>query len=298
MAITARQRRNTINGLLFASPWILGFFAFTLGPIAAALYYSFTEFNIIQTPRWIGLGNFQAMLADELFWTSLYNTVYYAVFHIPLVMAAALGAALLTNQKLPGQTIFRTALFVPSVVSGVALAVVFAVIFAGDFGFLNKGLRLIGIAGPQWLGSPQWSKPAFVLMSLWGIGSGMVVYLAGLQAIPEHLYEAAAIDGAGRLRRFSHITLPMLTPTIFFRMITTVIGSFQIFTYAYVLTGGGPADSTLFYVLYLYRLGFEYFKMGYASAFAWVLFAVVLALTIVQFGLGRRWVHYEEEAAL
>ena len=296
MAFTAGQRRNTVNGLLFVSPWILGFLIFTLGPIAAALYYSFTEFNIIQTPRWVGLGNFEAMLADELFWTSLYNTAYYALFHIPLLVAAALGAALLTNQKLAGQTLFRTAFFVPSVVSGVALAVVFAVVFAGDFGLLNKALRVVGIHGPQWLGSPQWSKPAFVLMSLWGLGSGMVVYLAGLQAIPEHLYEAAAIDGAGRLVRFRHVTLPMLTPTVFFHLITTVIGSFQIFTYAYVLTGGGPADSTLFYVLYLSRLGFEYFKMGYASAFAWVLFVVVLLLTILQFAAGRHWVYYEESA--
>jgi multiple sugar transport system permease protein len=295
VALSAHRRRDLRNGLLFASPWIVGFLVFTAGPVAAALYYSFTEFNIIQTPVWVGLGNFADMARDELFWTSLYNTAYYALFHIPLVMAAALGAALLTNQKLPGQTFFRTALFVPSVVSGVALAVVFALVFAGDFGLLNKALRLVGVQGPQWLGSAAWSKPAFVLMSLWGIGSGMVVYLAGLQAIPEHLYEAAAIDGAGRLVRFRHVTLPMLTPTIFFHLIITIIGSFQIFTYAYVLTGGGPADSTLFYVLYLYRLGFEYFKMGYASAFAWVLFVVVLALTVSQFLLGRRWVYYEEE---
>ncbi|TAK25822.1 MAG: sugar ABC transporter permease [Chloroflexota bacterium] len=297
MRTSAWRRRDVVNGLLFASPWILGFLVFTLGPIVAALYYSFTEFNIIQTPRWIGLGNFQAMGDDELFWTSLYNTAFYALFHIPLVMVAALAAAMLTNEKLPGQTIFRTAIFVPSVVSGVALAVVFAVIFAGDFGLLNKMLRIVGIHGPQWLGSMHWSKPAFILMSLWGIGSGMVIYLAGLQAIPAHLYEAASIDGAGPVTRFLNVTVPLLTPTIFFHMITTVIGSFQIFTYAYVLTGGGPADSTLFYVLYLYRLGFEYFKMGYASAFAWVLFVVVLALTIAQFLLGRRWVHYEEEAA-
>src|SRR5262245_38957808 len=222
MALSRRQR-DTVNGLLFAGPWILGFLLFTLGPIVAALYYSFTEFNIIQTPRWIGLGNFQPMLVDDLFWTSLYNTAYYALFHIPVTMAAALTAAVLTNQKLPGQTIFRTAIFVPSVVSGVALAVVFAIVFAGDFGLLNKALRLVGIAGPQWLGSPVWSKPAFVLMSLWAIGSGMVIYLAGLQAIPEHLYEAAAIDGAGRFVRFRHVTVPLLTPTIFFHLIVTII---------------------------------------------------------------------------
>lgn len=296
MKRSTQQRRNLRNGLLFASPWIIGFVLLTAAPIVAALYYSFTEFNIMQSPRWVGLGNFQAMFADALFWTSLYNTAYYSLFHIPLSMAAALGAAMLTNQKLRGQTVFRTALFVPSVVSGVAIAVVFAVIFAGDFGLLNKFLRVFGIAGPQWLGSPVWSKPAFVLMSLWGIGSGMVIYLAGLQSIPEHLYEAAAIDGGGRLVKFWNVTIPMLTPTIFFHLIITIIGSFQTFTYAYVLTGGGPGDSTLFYVLYLYNVGFGYFHMGYASALAWVLFLVVLALTVSQFLLGRRWVYYEEEA--
>lgn len=293
--MTRHERATLMTGLLFASPWVIGFALFQLGPIVASLYYSFTSFPIVESPQWTGLGNFQTLVQDKQFWTSIYNSVYYTALAVPLGVVMALNIALLGNQNLRGQGIYRTAFFIPSVVSGVVVSVLFANIFAGDFGLLNKALLIIGIHGPQWLGSPVWSKPAFVLMSLWGVGNGMVIYLAGLQSIPVHLYEAAKIDGAVRFQRFRFITLPMLSPTIFFHVIVSIIGSFQVFTTAYVMTNGGPADSTLFYVLFVYRNAFQFFKMGYASALGWILFILILALTVVQFLIGKRWVYYEEE---
>jgi multiple sugar transport system permease protein len=291
-------QREELAFYLFISPWLIGFLLFTGGPILAALGISFSEYSILQPPRWIGLENYQLLFADELFFTSLVNTLYYVGVSVPLGLSLAFMMAIALNQKVRGQTWFRTIFYLPSVVSGIVVALLWGWIFNGDFGLINFLLSLIGITGPQWLFSTSWAMPAFIIMSLWGVGGSMIVFLAGLQSIPEHLYEAAEIDGAGELAKFRHVTLPMMSPVIFFNMIVMVIGAFQIFDQVYIMTQGkgGPANATLVYVLYLYRNGFEYFKMGYASALAWILFLIILAITIAQFIGAKRWVYYEHDA--
>lgn len=290
---SAMARREAMVGICFASPWMIGFIFFVLGPVVASLYLSLTEYQILVSPRFTGFDNYANLFAnDRLFWTSLYNTAYYTLFVIPLRITLALLLALLLNRSIPGIGIFRTVYYIPSVVSGVVMAVVWGWIFNSQYGLLNSVLEMLGLSGPMWLSDPRWSKPAFVIMGLWGIGTPMVVFLAGLQGIPQHLYEAAMIDGANRWSQFWNVTIPMLSPTIFFNMIMQVISSFQIFTQAYVLTQGGPLDSTLFYVLYLYMNGFRYYKMGYASAMAWVLFAIIFVLTLIQVRHSS-WVYYE-----
>jgi multiple sugar transport system permease protein len=290
-------RREELAFYLFISPWIIGFLLFTGGPILAAFGISFSEYSILQPPRWIGLENYQLLFADELFFTSLVNTLYYVGVSVPLGLSLAFLMAIALNQKVRGQTWFRTIFYLPSVVSGIAVALLWGWIFNGDFGLINFLLSLVGITGPQWLFSTTWAMPAFIIMSLWGVGGSMIVFLAGLQSIPEHLYEAAEIDGAGELAKFRHVTLPMMSPVIFFNMIVMVIGAFQIFDQVYIMTQGkgGPANATLVYVLYLYRNGFEYFRMGYASALAWIFFLVILAITITQFVGAKHWVYYEHD---
>lgn len=288
--------REAATGYVFAAPWLLGLLIFTLGPIIASFALSFTDYPIVKAPQWVGFENYHTLLTDDpLFWTSLSNTLYYTMLVVPLNMALGLGIAILMNEPLPGMRLFRTLYYLPSVVSGVAVSVLWAWILNPDFGLINTLLGYIGLPGPPWLASDVWSKPSLILMSLWGVGGSMVIYLAGLQGIPAHLYEAAEIDGAGALSRFRHVTLPMMSPTLLFTLIVNTIGSFQVFTQAYVITGGGPVNSTLFYVLYLFRNAFEFFKMGYASAMAWILFLIILGLTFLQLRLARRWVYYEGE---
>lgn len=288
------KRRKALEGYLFASPWIIGFFLFTAGPMIASLVLSFCRYDILTTLKWIGIENYRQLFSAPLFWTSLYNTVYWVVFGVPLRLAMALFLALLMNRKLRGTPLFRTIFYVPSVVSGVALAMLWVWLFDPSVGLINTLLRMLGITNPPlWLGSEQWSKPALILMSLWGIGGTMVIFLAGLQDIPEQLYEAAEIDGAGAWHKFRTITIPLLTPSIFFNLIMGVINSFQVFTQAYVMTRGGPLYSTYFYVLYIYDEGFQYMHMGYASALAWILFIIILSLTLIQFVFSKRWVVYE-----
>ncbi|MBI2940484.1 MAG: sugar ABC transporter permease [Chloroflexi bacterium] len=243
--------------------------------------------------QFVGVANYLKLPRDELFWTSLYNTVYVTLLGVPIQMATALGLALLLNQKVKGIAFFRTAFYLPSLTPTVAGAILWVWLLNNQWGILNSVLRGIGIGAPVWLGDPQWSKPAIILMGTWSAGAAMIIYLAGLQGVPEQLYEAASIDGANNWRKFLHVTLPMLTPTIFFTAVIGIIAHFQIFTEAYILTQGGPLHSTLFYVYYLFNNGFVYFKMGYAAARAWVLFAVVLVLTLIQFRLARTWVYYE-----
>lgn len=291
--MTSFRRREAFMGYLFLTPWLLGFLIFLAGPMVASLYFSFTEYKVIKAPLWIGLANYQRMLGDDLFWHSLSVTGRYTVASVPLGIAVALALATLLNQRIILLGLFRTLFYLPSLVSGVAVAIVFAWLFNGQFGVLNYLLSLVGIKGPNWLGSPSWALWAFVLMGLWSVGGNVVIFLAALQGVPRALYEAAEIDGATPWRRFRHITLPMISPAILFVAIMGVIGSFQTFTQSYIMTGGGPANSTLFYLLYLYKNAFNWFEMGYASALAWLLFLVIILCTMLLLRTSARWVYYE-----
>ena len=290
---SALARREALTFYGFISPWLIGFLAFTGGPILASLYFSLTKYTALARPEFTGFGNFLALFKDPLFWKSLYNTFYYTMFFVPLGIVTAFLLALLLNQKVTGLAVYRTVYYLPSIVPAVANSVLWIWLLNPQWGLINLALKTVGIQGPGWLTSEQWSKPGIILMSLWGIGSWVIIYLAGLQGVPEQLYEAAEVDGATKFRRFIHITVPLMTPTIFFTLITGTIGAFQVFTQAYIMTNGGPVNSTLFYALYLFQNAFNYLKMGYAAAMAWILFVIILILTLVQFRLARRWVFYE-----
>lgn len=287
--------RELGSALFFASPWFVGMALLAIGPIGLSAYYSLTDYHVMAPPRWIGLDNYRQLFADPLFWTSLGNTVYFTLLSVPLGVAASLGMALLVHRRFPGRALARAAFYTPTLVAGVALAMLWGQLFAGDYGLVNQALALVHLPGPPWLASPDWAKPTFVLMTLWGAGSGMVLYLAGLQAVPSHLYEAALVDGAGSLSRFWHVTLPGISATILFHVILLLVASSQIFTQAYVLTNGGPADSTLFYVLYIYRQAFENLQMGYASAAAWILLVLTFGVTALVLLVARQFVYYEYE---
>jgi len=292
--LSRSQRRDLKNGLLFASPWIIGFAIFTAYAIAASLYYSFCRYDLLSSPQWVGLKNYSRLLADDdVFRRSLANTIYMVIFGLPLGLAAGLGLSLLLNAKVKGIAIYRTIFYIPSLVPAVALATLWLWLLNTDIGLVNVLLAKIGVSGPGWLTDPAWAKPALILMGLWGVGGSAIIYLAGLQGIPDHLYEAAELDGANSLHKLRHVTLPMLSPVIFFNLIMGLIGSFQYFTQVYIMTNGGPQDSTLFYALYLFNRAFVDLKMGYASAMAWILFAITLACTLLVFKTTARWVYYE-----
>jgi multiple sugar transport system permease protein len=285
--------RHLRNGLLFASPWLLGFLMFVLYPIIASFYYSFTSYPIGRAPSWIGVGNYSNLFQDELFWKSLYNSAYYVVFFMPLGTLWALAAAFLLNVKVRGILGFRTLFFMPTIVPLVAASVVWTWVFNPQYGLLNGFLSLFGIKGGSWLNSPELSKAALIMMSVWGVGNAIVIYLAALQDVPVELYEAAEIDGASSWRKIVNIALPIISPAILFNVIIGLIGAFQYFTQAYVMTQGGPMYSTLFYSLYLYYNAFQYFKMGYASAMAWILFFIIFIITTIQVRFLQRGVNYE-----
>jgi multiple sugar transport system permease protein len=288
-------RREHYAGYLFASPWFFGFLVFGGGPILFSLVMSFSEYDVVSPPKFVGLDNYVKLLTDDpLFYKSLWNTGFMAL-GIPLGMAVGLGIALLLNHEIRGMAVYRTFYYVPAIMPAVAASILWIWIFSPEDGILNALLARIGIAGPAWLHNERWSKPALILMGLWGAGSGMIVWLAGLKGIPAHLYEAAEIDGAGVWRKFFSVTLPMLSPYILFNVIMGLIGTFQIFTQALIMTQGGPLDSTLFYAYALFNNAFRYMRMGYASAMAWILFAIVLILTVVQLRVSKRWVYYESE---
>ena len=289
------RKREAIVGYIFLAPWLIGFLVFLVGPMLTSIYISLTEYKMISGPIWIGLANYERMIADPLVIHSMTVTIKYTVFAVPLGMITAMAVAVLLNQKIRASGIFRTVFYLPSVISGVAIALVFAWIFNFRFGILNYFLSFVGITGPNWLGDPNYALWAFVLMSLWGIGGNVLIYLAALQGVPVVLHEAATIDGASTWLRFWKITLPLITPAILFTLIMGVIGSFQTFTQAYIMTSGGPANATLFYLLYLYKNAFNWFEMGYASALAWLLFIVVLIMTITLWITSARWVYYEGE---
>ena len=288
-------RKEAIDGYLFALPGLLGLLLFILGPLVASFVLSLHRYSVFSPPEWLGLANYVRLFtADHLFWKSLYNTFYYGVFSVPLGMAFALLCAMVLNHRLLlFKRIFRTIYFLPAVTSGVAVAFLWLSILDPSYGYINLVIEWFGIQGPLWLQSEVWAKPGIVLMAIWAVGQNVVIYVAGLQGIPDYYYDAAAVDGANNLQRFSHITLPMLSPALLFTFIMGIIYSFQVFLQAYVMTQGGPLNSTLFYVLYLYRHGFVWLNMGYASALAWVLFFIILALTMTVFRSSPFWVYYE-----
>lgn len=282
-------------GYLFLLPWIVGFIFLSAGPILFSLGLSFSQWDMFSPVRFVGLENYQTMFGDYLFWQSLKVTVIYASLGIPVYLTVSLFIALLLNQKVKGLVFFRSVFYLPVVISGVATAILWQWIFSGRFGVLNWLLFKIGIEGPNWLYSEHWALPALVIMGLWRVGTSMLVYLAGLQGIPTALYEAAEVDGAGWWWKFWKITLPLISPMTLFNLIMQVIWSFQIFTQAFIMTGGGPLNATLFYVLYLYRVAFEELRMGYGSALAWVFFAIIFGCAIFLFKTSAWWVYYGGE---
>jgi len=306
----ARQGRNgrqeTVAAYLFAAPWIFGFIVFTLGPILASILLSFTDYDVLHAPRWVAIDNYADLLNPNGGWPilmkSFQNVIFMCLWGIPLGMAAGLGIALLLNAKVKGMHYYRTAYYVPSIAPVVANAILWLWLLNPQYGIINHAwattiTQWTGLTAPNWMSDPEWSKPAFILMGLWGAGGGMILWLAGLQGIPQHLYEAAELDGAGVLRKFWNVMLPMLSPTIFFLVVMGVIGTLQIFEIAYIMGGqplGSPADSTMMPVVLLFQNAFQYFKMGYASALAWILFVVILAITLLQLHFSKRWVHYGE----
>jgi len=297
--ITTRTRRRSVlwterrDAYLYLLPWMIGFIVFTAGPMLGSLYISFTRWEIVTPAVWVGLEQYQKLFSDDRFYLSLWNTAYYVFLGVPLHLALALLAALAMNLDLKGIRFYRTLYYVPSLTPAVANSILWLWIFHPQWGLANAFLQWFGFEGLYWLQDPRIAKPAFIIMSFWTIGGQMVILLAGLKGIPQQLYEAAAIDGANTWQRFRNVTLPMLTPALFFNFIMAIIGAFQVFTQAYIMTEGGPNYATLFYLLYLYRMAFENFRMGYASAMAWVLFVIILFFTLIQFRLSDRWVFYE-----
>lgn len=286
-------------GLCFVSPWLFGFLVFTLYPILASLYYSFCEYRVLTPPHWVGLRNYVDLFHDkEYFLQSLWNT-FFMFLELPLALVFGLAIALLLNQKLKGMAFFRTLYYIPSVVPTVASAILWLWLLNPDYGLVNKTLALAHIPAASWLSDRTWAKPGFIVMDLWSVGGSMIIYLAALQGVPTHLYEAADLDGATGWDKLRHVTIPAISPVIFFNLILSLIGTFQYFTQAFVMTGGasgtagGPANATLFYALYLYQNAFQYFRMGYACAMAWVLFALTLGASFIVFRSSARWVYYE-----
>lgn len=289
------NKQQAIFGILFMMPWFIGFIIFGLYPMIMSVYYSLCRYDVLRIPQFIGFGNYQKLIfEDPYFWTSISNTLIYTVLRVPLCIAGSLLLAVLVNNAVKGVKFFRTIYFIPSIVTGVVLSVVWLWMFNPQFGLINSFLAYMGIPGPLWLLDPNWSKPSMVLMSIWSIGGGrMLVFLAALQGIPKHLYEAVDIDGGGWWAKFRNVTIPMLSPIIFLWSVLEIIFSLQVFVEAYIMTQGGPLNSTMFYNLYLYNKAFNDFEMGYASALAWLLLVISLIITVIQFRLSKRWVHYD-----
>lgn len=308
--LSQRRRRESVTGYLFASPWLMGFFVLTLGPMALSLLFSLIQWDgiSVKTIRWVGFGNYTRAVGDPDVHIALVNTAYYSFVSVPLSLVVALGLAVLLNQKIRGLALFRTIFYMPSVIGGVATIMMWLWVFNPDYGLLNGALRrgchllaTLGIESarswelPTWLMSDRWAMPSLILMNLWGAGASMLIFLAALQNVPDSLYEAADLDGAGRWRKFLHITVPQISPAIFFNLVMGIIGSFQVFTQSFLMTGGGPNKATLFYVLYLYNKAFQDFEIGYASALAWVLFVIILFFTLLVLRSSKLWVYYEGE---
>ena len=297
-----RRRRvsdETAAGWISISPWIIGFLIFTAWPVGASLYFSFTKYNVVESPSWIGLDNYRELLGDdERFFKSIWNTVVYTGLYVPLHIVTALGVALLLNQARKMTGVFRTLYYLPTITPTVATAYLWIWILNPNDGMVNEILRTLHIPAPAWTVDPFWTKPTIVISQLWLLGGAMIIFLAGLKDIPVSLYEAATLDGAGAWRRFKDVTLPMLSGVTFFVSIVSTINALQVFTQGYVMfdRDGGPENSALFIIMYLFQQAFEYFRMGYASAIAWMLFVLILLITLIQFRLSQRWVYYEAEA--
>ena len=294
--VTTAQRRQLGKGLLFISPWLIGFAVFGIYPIVMAVYYSFCDYDVLREPVWVGPLNYQDMWTDDLFWKSLKNTLIYAAFSVPLGLLLALTIAVMLNRPIAGRSFFRTFYYVPSIVPLVAVAMVWMWVFNGESGLMNYFLSLLGIEGPQWLGDEAWTKPTLILSSIWQIGGAMVLFLAGLQDVPRSLYESAEIDGAGPMRQFWNITVPMVSPVLYFNLIMGIIGSVQEFVKPFVmLPDGGENRSALLFAVYIYQNAFDYSNMGYACAMAVVLFFIVLLLTWLATRAMGRHVYYAGE---
>jgi multiple sugar transport system permease protein len=297
--MSAMARRDAIDGYLFILPWILGFLLFTAGPMLASLGLVFVDWDLLTPPTWAGTQNIERLWTDRLVGLSLYNTAYYTFLSVPLRLIVALAGALLLNASVRGLPFFRTAFYLPAVLPLVGSAILWLWLMNPQIGLFNMALSALGLPRLQWLWDPALSKPSLILISLWTTGNVMVIFLAGLQGVPQGLYEAAEIDGAGWWAKFRHVTLPMISPTILFNLVIGIIFAFQVFGLVYLMTGtggqqaGGPNNTTLMTVVYLYRLAFEQFKMGYGSALAWVLFAVIMIFTLIQLKLSDAWVYYE-----
>ncbi|HUJ09329.1 MAG TPA: sugar ABC transporter permease [Verrucomicrobiae bacterium] len=302
------ERRNLWLGLAFASPWIIGFLVFTLYPVLASVYYSFCDYDVLSKPLWVGTLNYRDMVTDSVFWQSLYNTLYYTALSLPLCLIVALLVAVLLNQSVKGRSAFRTIYFLPSLIPVVASCMVWLWILNGNLGLLNIALSWFHIKGPQWLADEKWTKSSLILMAVWASGNTMVIYLAALQDVPRSLYESAEIDGANAWVKFRHITIPMISPVIYFNLIMGIIASLQTFAQAYIMfsggalggggvafRAGGPNRSALLYALYLYQCAFDFHQMGYACAMAWTLFLVILFLTWVATRSTRRLIYYGGE---
>jgi len=288
------NRREAKIGILFALPWILGFMIFMLYPILASFFYSFTNFSVLREPKFVGLDNYKELAGDKVFIQSMQNTIYYLIGAVPLGSVAAIGLAMLLNTKVKGMALYRTLFFLPSLVPMVALGTLFMWVFNGDYGLLNNVLRGIGLNPPNWMSDPTWAKWTLILISTWGCGQAMVIYLAALQDVPVSLYEAADLDGAKIWQKTKNVTLPMISPVILFNVVMGMIGALQVFAVPYVMfPGGAPARSTYFFSSYLYDNAFQFQRMGYASAIGWVMFVITLILTLVSIKLSNRHVHYE-----
>lgn len=300
-AVTAaakrRERRDRRRFFLFVSPWIVGFLVFTLVPMLMSLYYSFTDWNVLNDASFVGLENYRELFHDDLFYKSLQVTGVYTAIVVPLDVVLSLLCAILLNTGMRGIGVFRVIYYLPAVLPGVVVAVLWQWIFNSKYGLMNSMLAFFGVDGPRWLSDSRWIMPALVIMNVWGLGTGIVMYLAGLKAAPEDLYRAARIDGAGWWARLFHVTLPSMSPIILFTFLTTMISTLQTFTSAYVMTAGGPNNGSLFYALYMYRQGFQYRHMGEACAMAWLLFLVILALSLLVLRVSRGVVHYGVEEA-
>jgi len=293
--LTKRQKKEALEGYLCVLPWIIGFFVLFVGPSIASIVLSFCKYDMVTSPKFIGLENYRMafMGEDSLFWQSLGVTFKFVAMSLPLNLALSLGVALLLNQKVRGIGIYRTIYYLPAILPIVAVSILWIWIFNPDFGISNYALwKLFRIVGPSWLFNKFWALPALVIMGFWGIGPSMLIYLAGLQGIPKQLYESAEIDGAGWWKKFCQVTIPQMSPVIFFNLVMGTIVSFQVFTQAYLMTNGGPHHATLFYMLNLYNNAFQYFKMGYSSALAWILFIIILGFTILIFKSSSAWVYY------
>lgn len=298
------MKKKTWTGLAFASPWLIGFLAFTLYPLLASLYYSFTSFNIFQAPEFIGMDNYAELMKDDLFWKSVSNTVYLTVVSTPVNLLFSLIIAMLLNMKVGGMSIYRTVYYIPTIVPLAATSLLWMWILNPQYGLLNDMLRAVGLPGPNWLADPELSKVSLILMGLWASGNVMIIFLASLQEVPQSLYESAAIDGAGKWRQFWNITLPTISPIILFQLIMQVINNLQYFTQAYFVVSssalnmpgsGGPENSLLMYAMYLYHNAFIYFKMGKASAMAWIMFLIAGIITWLIFRSSKKWVTYGGE---